>query len=198
MGDLLHIEQLRVFLFFVAPGIVALFVRAQFLLGKMPPIAEGVVAYITISLIYHALVYPIAWHLYASSETLSWFVLDWIALIIIGPALLGFVLGLNIKMGWTRTALSKVGINTIHPVDSAWDWKFAGCGECFVLVVLKDDTKWAGFISKNSFMSSQPSERDIFIEQVYDHSDTSPWTPRVSGVWIAHGEIRSIEFWPNS
>ena len=95
MGELLHIDQLRIFLFFMVPGLVALYVRAQFLSGKMPPIAEGVIAYVTVSLVYHALVYPIAWHLYASSEAVSWFIVGWLLLIFVGPVILGLLLGLN-------------------------------------------------------------------------------------------------------
>ncbi len=195
MGDLLRIENLQVFLFFVAPGIIALFVRAQFMSGKMPPITEGVIAYVMVAVAYHALVYPISRYLIASTDV-GWSTLGWFVLILVGPALLGLLLGLNIRQGWMRRLLAHVGVSTVHPVDCAWDWRFAGCQPSWVMVVLKDETKWAGLLGPGSFMSSRSEERDIFIEQVYDVSETLVWTPKGSGVWIAHGEIQSIEFWP--
>jgi hypothetical protein len=42
-----------------------------------------------------------------------------------------------------------------------------------------------------------PNERDIYIGEVYLRDPgTGAWTPKGSGVWIAHGEIQSLEFWP--
>ncbi len=62
---------------------------------------------------------------------------------------------------------------------------------------LKDETKWYGYMGVNSFMSSDPTERDIFIEHVFEFAqDGQPWTPRNTSVWIGHGEIQSLEFLP--
>ena len=197
MSELLHIDSLKIFLFFMAPGVIALYVRAQFLSGRMPPIAEGVVAYVMVAVAYHAVVYPISRYLYSSPDA-AWSTAGWLLLILVGPALLGFLLGLNIRQGWTRWLLAKAGISTIHPINCAWDWRFGDCKESWALVSLKDGTKWAGFVGVNSFISSLPGERDIYIEKVYDHAEAAPWQPRVSSVWIAHGGIQSIEFWPNN
>lgn len=189
-------EKLRLFLLFAVPGIVALYVRSQFLTGRMPPIAEGIVAYVTLSLIYHAAIFPILNSLYLE-PVVGWRWIAWFILLFILPALLGALLGANVRKGWTKGLLTRVGINTVHPVNAAWDWYFGGCKECWVLVVLKDGTKWAGYLGQRSFMSSDPSERDILIENVYElDSKTDAWTPRPSSVWIAHGEIQSLEFWP--
>lgn len=108
-------------------------------------------------------------------------------------------MGLNIRKGWTKKLLMKARINTIHPVNAAWDWRFGDCPSCYVLAVLKDGTKWAGYLGSQSFMSSDPSKRDIFIEKVYEiDRETDVWTARRSSVWIAHGEIQALEFWPAS
>ena len=118
-------------------------------------------------------------------------------LLFVLPALLGTLLGLNVRKGWTKRFLNKAKINTIHSVNTAWDWRFGDCKECWVLAVLKDGTKWAGYLGIQSFMSSDPAERDIFIERVYEiDNETDVWTPRTSSVWIAHAEIQSLEFWP--
>lgn len=195
MDGLLDVTKLQLFLVFAVPGIVALYVRAQFLTGRMPPVAEGVIAYIILSLIYHALAYPIAAPLYSRPSS-GWMMAGWFLLLFVGPATLGFLLGLNVRKGWTKKLLSKVHLNTIHPVNSAWDWRFGECEECWVLVVLKNGTRWAGYLGQKSFMSSDPVERDIYIQQVYEIGEENKWTPRTSGVWIAHGEIQTLEFWP--
>lgn len=195
MDGLLDTAKLQLFLVFAVPGIVALYVRAQFLTGRMPPITEGAIAYVILSVIYHAVAYPIAAPLYAQPST-GWMVVGWFFLLFIGPATFGFLLGLNVRKGWTKKLLGKLHLNTIHPVNSAWDWRFGECEECWVLAVLKDGTKWAGYLGRKSFMSSDPVERDLFIQLVYEVGNDNKWTARTSSVWIAHGEVQSLEFWP--
>lgn len=179
------------------PGIIALYFRSQFLAGRLPSASEGAISYITLSLAYHAVAYPLAHPLYTSGSIDGWAGVGWFALIFAFPALIGILLGLNIRKGWTKKLVNRFGLNTIHPVDCAWDWRFGHCPECWVVVTLKDDTKWYGYMGANSFMSSDPAERDIYIEHVYEcGSEGEVWTPRNSSVWIAHGEIQSLEFLP--
>ena len=163
----------------------------------MPSASEGAISYITVSLAYHAIVYPVSYPLYESDSIRGWFWLGWLTLIFLAPALLGILLGLNIRRGWTKFLVNRIGINTIHPINCAWDWRFGNCTECWVILTLKDDTKWYGFIGEGSFISSDATERDIFIESVYDFSvEGQPWTPRNTSVWIANGELQSVEFLP--
>ncbi|MFA7441273.1 MAG: DUF6338 family protein [Sphingomonadaceae bacterium] len=197
MEALLDTEKVQTFLFFAVPGIIALYVRAQFLTGRMPPIAEGIATYVTLSLIYHAITYPLASSFYTAScaSALAW--VGWIVLLFVAPAILGLLLGLNVRKGWSKRLLTKARLNTVHPINCAWDWRFSECEACWTLATLKDGTRWAGFMGQQSFISSDPGERDIYIQQVYEIGDDNSWTPRTSSVWIAHGEIQSLEFWPD-
>jgi hypothetical protein len=54
----------------------------------------------------------------------------------------------------------------------------------------------AGEFGKNSFASSEPSERDLYLERVYQFSEDNPWQPvaKTSGILIKAEEIRYIEF----
>lgn len=170
-----------------------MYVRSQFLTGRMPALSEGIIAYTTLSLIYQAALLPLNTYLIEAGFVLenSIIGLYWILVIFIMPSIIGGMLGLNIRKGWTKKLLLNLKINTVHPVDTAWDWHFGNCQ------LLKDGTKWSGYIGEKSFMSSNPSERDIYIEKVYNvSSKTDEWTPRESGVWISHQEIQTIEFWP--
>lgn len=196
MDALLSPEKLQLFLLVAAPGIVALYVRSQFISGKMPPVGEGIIAYLVLSIIYLALIYPILRVMPAPDSSPWWSVPGWFLLLFVSPGVFGLLLGLNVRKGWTRRFLAKFRINTVHPMDTAWDFRFAGCDECWVMVVLKDDTKWRGRLGPNSFASTETAERDLYIERVYEADHYGRWIARESGVWIAHGEIRTIEFWP--
>ena len=67
----------------------------------------------------------------------------------------------------------------------------------WVLVTLRNGTRFAGYCGPDSFMSSDPDNRDLYIQWVYDIDDDSGWCPRgENGVLIAAGEISTIEFWP--
>lgn len=82
-------------------------------------------------------------------------------------------------------------------MPTAWDWKFGNMNSQWVLVVLKDGTHFGGLCGPDSFVSSDPTERDIYIQWVYDIDDEKNWHPRgETGVLICAGEVRTIEFWP--
>jgi len=188
--------NLQAFALYAVPGIVTLYVRAQFTTGRLPKISEGIVAYVIVSLVYLALVIPFNPYFSHWSEYRLLGVIGPILFTFVGPALIGLALGLNIRKGWTQRILGKVGINTIHPVDSAWDFRFGSCGRCWVQVTLKDGTEWAGLFGSGSFASTDSSERDIYIEQVYSVDDEGAWVSRTSGVLLSGDQVQSIEFWP--
>lgn len=182
---------------FSVPGFIILYFRAQFITGRLPPVAEGAVSYVTLSLIYQAVSYPITATQFITGPMTLWHWAGWFMFIFVVPAIIGGALGLNVRKGWSKAIVNKFGISTIHPIKCAWDWHFGQCKECWVMAVLKDGTKWYGYMGENSFMSSEPTERDLFIEYVYVmEQEGKPWTPRSSSVWIAHGEIQSLEFLP--
>lgn len=184
---------------FSVPGFIILYFRAQFTTGRLPPLAEGAVSYVTLSLIYQAISYPItSTQLFVNAPMTLCYWASWFTFIFVVPAVIGGLLGLNVRKGWSKALVNYFGISTIHPINCAWDWHFGKCGEGWVIVTLKDDTKWYGFLGVNSFMSSDPAERDLYIEGVYVvENEGASWTPRGNSVWIAHGEIQTLEFLPN-
>lgn len=66
----------------------------------------------------------------------------------------------------------------------------------WVLVTLVDGSTVAGLFSARSLASSDASERDLFLERLYDVGDDGPWqpVPMSRGVWIRGEAIRAIEF----
>ena len=178
----------------IVPGFIALSVRSQFITGRISPQNKAsLLSYLTISVIYGALVLPFVDPAWLKESRLAWFVL-----VFIGPIFLGLLLGINIQKDFVRRFLNRFGLYPAHAIPTAWDWKFNGMAEQWVLVTLKDGTRFAGFYGARSFVSSNPDERDMFIQWIYDIDEDGTWTPPKSerGVLIAAGEIRTIEFWP--
>lgn len=196
MPNIASLSSLYLILAFLVPGLITMFVRAQFITGRGPTHAEAALSYLILSIIYYALTLPFVDYVLSLQEAGYHKALCWFALVFIGPAVFGLLLGLNTKFEWLRGLLKRWGINSVHAMPTAWDWKFGNAQESWVLVVLKDGTKFAGYCGVNSFMSSDPKERDLYIQQVFDVGDDNKWQRRESSVLICAGEIRTVEFWP--
>lgn len=120
---------------------------------------------------------------------------------IVGPAILGVALGIGAQLGPARWLTRKFGLNPIHPSPTAWDWRFGNIPEQWVIITLKDGTKFAGFCSVKSFFSSNPEERDLYIEKIYSWGDEDEWIDVGNKSLyvahdVAHGEISTLEFLP--
>ena len=198
MPDLTSLDKIYLILAFVAPGLIALFVRAQFVTGRSPPYAAALLSYLTVSVIYYAVALPFTDSVLSLADPSPPNALAWFGLVFVGPAIFGLLLGINIQQGLLRQFLRWCRLNPVHVMPTAWDWKFGSMKEQWVLVTLKDGTRFAGFCGTDSFMSSDPAERDLYIQWIYDIDDgTNEWSSRpANGVLISAGEIRTIEFWP--
>ena len=197
MPDLKSLDNLYLILGFLVPGLIVLFVRSQFVTGRRPPHAAALLSYLTVSIIYYALALPLVDFVLSIQEPGYLKALAWFGLVFVGPAIFGLLLGINIQQGLLRRFLRWCRLNPIHVMPTAWDWKFGGMKDEWVLVTLKDGTRFAGFCGQHSFISSDPTERDIYIQWIYDIGDNNKWSPRGdTGVLIAAGEIRTVEFWP--
>ena len=210
MQELQDADNLYLILLFLVPGFIVLFVRSQFVTGRSPSRSTTVLSYLIVSIIYYALALPFI-DLVLSPAALpkgdgdqepglvkGWTLAAWFGLIVLGPAILGLVLGANVQKDLLRRVLQWCRLNPVHVVPTAWDWKFGGMPPQWVLVTLKDGTRFAGFCGSDSFMSSDPTERDIYIERIYDVDDENNWNPRgENSVLISPGEIQTIEFWPD-
>lgn len=195
MQDLSSLDDFYRILGFLVPGLVVLFVRSQFVTGRRPPHSAAVLSYLTISVIYYALALPLL-HLALSTSGTWQSPLAWFSLIFVGPAGLGLLLGLNVQKNWLRRVLQRWHLSVVHPIPTAWDWKFGRSGYEWVLVTLKNGTRFGGFCGPESFMSSDPNERDLYIQWVYEIDDEGQWSASDErGLFIAAGEVRTIEFW---
>jgi len=121
-----------------------------------------------------------------------------IGLILVLPGLMGFISGIARQHGWTHSVMSKCKIDVFeqHRIPTAWDSLFANLRTSWTIVTLKNGTKVYGYMSKDSFVSSDPDERDIYISHTLlkNPDDSLQVVPGTAGVYIRADEISTIEF----
>jgi hypothetical protein len=116
---------------------------------------------------------------------------------LVSPALLGVISGKLSSRDWLRRFLMRVGLEPIHSIPTAWDYYFSRTPPVWLLVTLKDGSRVGGFFGEKSFASSDPGERDLFIEDVFRVVEDGEWqpVPRNNGIFIKGEEIKHIEIW---
>ena len=198
-----YFDNIDMIIVFLAPGLIILFVRSQFITGRQPHDLTAILSYLAVSIIYYALVFPVIELVPTVQEVGYQKAIAWIFLVFVGPGVLGFVLGIAAQKELLyrflrqNRFLRRLRLNPVHTMPTAWDWKFATGNQQRMLVTLKDGKYFAGLYGDKSFTSSDPAERDIYIQQIYDLDEGDNWMPRgENGVLISADEIQSIEFLP--
>lgn len=100
---------------YLVPGFIALSVRSQFVTTPHSPNSERLLSYLTISVIYDALVI----RYFPTAIDGSWFGFGFILVFIVGPIIIGLLLGVNIQKDYVRGVPNKAGVFAIHPIPTA-------------------------------------------------------------------------------
>lgn len=91
----------------------------------------------------------------------------WFFIIFIAPIILAMARARIVQrdgLGWLYRFL---GLRSISPVPTGWDWVFSTTDPCYVLITLTDGTEIAGYFGRRSMASPDPERKDIFVERVY-------------------------------
>jgi hypothetical protein len=199
MPDFKGVENFQLVLFFVVPGIIALFVRSRFITGRTPSIKENLLIFVVLSLFYYSLTIWFIERALSIHEPWIAAAAIWIALVLLGPAVFGFILGIAAQREWFTRFANRLGFTVVHIIPAAWDWRFSSISRqaVFVMVTLTSGERVAGLFGGNSFASSDASERDLYIEEEYTVTKEGRWETRDErvGILISAKEIRYIEFW---
>lgn len=183
-------------LLLAAPGTLFVYFRSLFLAGRMPPLKEGFVVFASISVIYHSAMAVLIGQEYRAflQDPVPHRLLLLLSLVV--PSICGALSGLNARHGWLSSLFANLGLHTVHPIECAWDWHFSNCQESWVMIKLRDGTIWAGVLGTKSFLSSDPGERDLFLESVYCLKDDGTFgDAKDSSVWLSQSDIQSVELW---
>jgi hypothetical protein len=123
--------------------------------------------------------------------------LSWFFVVFVAPALLAALAAWIVQRDGLARVFGLIGLRTISPIPTGWDWVFSTTEPCFVLVTLTDGTEIAGYFGRQSMASSDPLRRDIFVERVYTvPNDGGPWqeAPGSFGMHVDGAQIAYIEF----
>jgi hypothetical protein len=181
----------------ILPGAVIIYVRSLFLTGRRRSHAEEAFSYVVITCVYFAIALPIIYNLISDTDRYFTMWLLWVVIFLVAPVVIGVIFGISSQQSWLRWLLAKIGLKVVHPVPTAWDWKFGERNEHWLIITLKNETKFLGYYGQKSFASSD-GERDIYMEQVFEREgeDDEPWKPLPQGLWVQVSEISTIEFLP--
>lgn len=193
-------QALYLTLAFLVPGFIAQSAMGMFVTQRPEESRATLLRFLTLSCLNYAPWSPLVYLIFKLEffgghpllTSCSWFLI-----VFASPILLGTFLGHLSQREWVRRLLIRVGLRPIHSVPTAWDLKFQQQQPRWVLVTLKDGAQVAGWFGDQSFASSEPVERDLYVEKLYNVHLDRPWEPVVGGdgLLIRGDEIRHVEFW---
>ncbi len=124
------------------------------------------------------------------------YVLRWVILTLgVGPLAAGILGAWFIKLPWVDNALSLIGMDYVSRTPTAWNYAVK-TGARWIRVHLKDGTVIGGVYEDSSF-ADDTDEQDLFLERVYNLTDTGDFADPVqntAGVWIPHDVISHVMF----
>lgn len=124
----------------------------------------------------------------------------WLAMLgvtVVGSIICSIVIGLTKQHRLIFRVAKWLKITVIDPTPTAWDYRLFNPKGAFVFITLSDGKEVRGWFGGKSFASSDPQERDLFIEKVYLKADDSEeWidNPESDGMYISKNNIKLIEF----
>lgn len=101
----------------------------------------------------------------------------------------------NMGEAWTR--IRTWSLSNYDPTPTAWDYAYRGMGRAFVRALTADGQWIGGYFGDDSFASSFPEPRELFLEQGFMMNEDGSFgyaVENTTGVYIRCDDIRVIEF----
>jgi len=124
-----------------------------------------------------------------------WFIL--LSITLVGSVLIAIPIALIKQRRLIYKIAKKWDVSVIDPTPTAWDYWFSRSEPSFVLITLDDGSEIRGLFGEESFASSDPQDRDIFLEKLYlKENNSEAWkdNPENDGLYISKDTIMLIEF----
>lgn len=113
-----------------------------------------------------------------------------LALLFLIPAALAALDYGRLRLGWTFRL-------TYDPTPRAWDYAFRDIHPTYVRLLTNDGVWLGGWYGPNSFVSSYPEPREIYIETAHRMNDDGSFgdeQPGSGGLYVRCDDIRAVEF----
>lgn len=195
MVSLLNTQVLPIFLFFVAPGVVATGVYSYLIPSQRRALGDYLVELVTFSMFYLALFFWLIAFLYrtnAQSNALLFNLLVILTVFIV-PALLGWLGSYLMQAPWLRLHTKLV----VHPMPMAWDYVFKKGESYWIIFHLKNGKRIGGYYSTKSFASGYPDTQEIYVQELWQLDEFGRFRQRVgrtAGGFFKTEDCDFIEF----
>jgi hypothetical protein len=112
-------------------------------------------------------------------------------IVILAPLIVAYIFSIISRKKW-------FGKFMINPTKSAWDSFFSKRESYYVIVTLKNGKKIGGKYGINSFSSTFPNPKEIYLEEQWQLNENNGFDkkePQTEGILITENEISTIEFY---
>ena len=116
------------------------------------------------------------------------------AMLFVAPVVLGIVIALLLRSRLYRVLLNKLARPRAAP--TAWDFAFSSADESFVRLTLRNGQMVGGRLAKESFASSWPGPRALFLQEAWSMSEEGAFidpVPGTKGILIEGDAIERVE-----
>ena len=187
MEDLLDINKLQLLFVIAIPGFISLKIWSLLVPSKKLSFKDYTMEAIFYSFINFSLLFWLIIIAERSEGVLQIILFICILFVapIIWPILWKIILSSNILQG-----------KIIHPTPNAWDYFFSLGKPCFMLIHLKSGILIGGLYYKDSFASSYPEKKDLYIKEVWKIDENGKFLEKIDrteGMLINYDIIDYIE-----
>ncbi|RKZ66562.1 MAG: hypothetical protein DRQ44_06535 [Gammaproteobacteria bacterium] len=189
-----EIDKVFLFLVMVLPGFISLNVYDLLIASEKRDFSKSIVEAICFSVLNFVVLSLLLIHISSNNFVGEHPIQYWLSMIfifIVMPAIWPFI---YIKI--TKLKIFKRHI--LSPYKQPWDYVFSKKESLWVVLHLQNGNKIRGKYGKKSFTSSYPSERQIYLEELWKADDKGGFkskVPRTEGVLVSQDEIVRIELY---
>lgn len=197
--DISTIENISIICMFIIPGFIINGLIKLFIPSHKRSETTNLLYYLLYSIIHcgvFSFIYIPVWKKYYDCCKLLFYLLTFITTFFCS-FVLGMIIGIFKKNRILRKILNYFHCNINDEIPTAWDYFFSKQEPFYVIITLIDNSEIYGLYGSNSFASSEPEDRDIYIEKLFEIDEESfKWieNKQSKGIIIKENQIKTIEF----